>query len=573
MRWTAVLCLLTALVVASVGLSVAAQVYSREELIEDARQLLAILEDNHPDPYFHGGGKIAFHLRFQEMLASIPEDGMTAEAFSRLLIPFVASVGDGHTDVWARYDLDPSFPGGIPLRFEIVGQSLYVAAVVAHTDRSLIGATLVSVEGVTLDELRARQRRVRGIENEMHDLLWLISGLWYRAYLEDLVPEWTERSTIDVVLRLPDGSRVERSFRTLHYGGILRYPETALATIDAGPHGFATGFLDDDRTIAILRVDDMTRYREVLGRTGGQRPEDVTDEERAATPSATEVFRQLVVDMKNAGTKTLVVDLRNNPGGHSLMSDILVYFLYGMDGVYEIATRSIRDGGGQIERIGPLEMKYYSDTELAEESALHGFPLEVGDYKVTDYHDFFEAYAAKLGMTLDELEAAQGWTLVASRYADVPEFSEEYASGVYAGYYTPRHVVVLVRPRTYSSGFTMMQYLDRVGATLVGTPSAQSANTFGEGMIWTLDHTGIRGLVSHNWYVSSPDDAERGRLYALSLDRLQTTPAPGDNYPDNHDGQYVDVLRHIFPQLVQGKIPLPARACQGIFAGHKEIVR
>jgi len=495
----------------------AAQTYSRDELIADARQLLAILEDNHPDPYIHGGGKIAFHLRFQELLASLPSEGMTAEAFSRRLIPFVASVGDGHTDVWARYDLDPSFPGGIPLRFEIVEQSLYVSAVVAHTDRGLIGATLVSVEGVPLNKLRARQQRLRGIENEMHDLLWLLSGLWYRAYLEDLIPEWTEHSTIDVVLRLPDGSVIDRAFRTSHYGGILRYPDTAAAVIGAGPHGFATGFLYDDPAIAILRVDDMTRYREVLGHTGGRRPEDVTDDERASTPSATEVFRRLVVDMKEADTETLLIDLRNDPGGASLMADILVYFLYGMDGVYEAATRGIRAGGGQIERIGPLEMKHYSDAALAEQSALHGFPLEVGDYKLTDHHDFYEAYAATLGMTLDELEEAQGAALVAGRYVDVPEFGDEYASGIYAGYYTPRNVVVLVRPRTYSSGFTMMQYLDWAGATLVGTPSAQSANTFGEGMIWTLDHTGIQGLVSHNWYVSSPDDLERGRLWPVDV--------------------------------------------------------
>jgi len=510
--------LLVTLLVGMAGLATLGQVYSHQELIEDARQLLAILEENHPDPYVHGGGKIAFHLRFQEMLASIPEDGMTAEAFSRLLVPFVASVGDGHTDVWARYALDRALPGGIPLRFEIVEQSLYVAAVVAHGDRELLGATLVSVEGVTLDKLRQRQRQLRGIENELHDLLWLLDGLWYRAYLHDLIPEWTDCATIDVTLRLPDGSLVERSFRTTHYAGILRYPETALEMIDAGPYGFATGFLDDDREIAILRVDDMTAYREVLGRTGGRRPEDISDAERASTPSATEVFRQLIVDMKAAGTETLLIDLRNDMGGASLMADILVYFLYGMDGLHEAASRSILAGGGQIERVGPLEMKFYSDAELAEQSAQHSFPFEVGDYKVTDHHDFYEAYAAQLGMTLDELAEEQGHALVASRYTDFPEFAAELAAGTYGGTHTPRNVIALVRPRTYSSGFTLMQYLDWAGATLVGTPSAQAAYTFGEGLIWTLDHTGIQGMVAHNWYVSSPDDLERGRVWPVDVE-------------------------------------------------------
>jgi len=516
-RWATVLCLFTALLVGCADPSVTAQVYSREELMEDTRQLLTVLEDNHPDPYTHGGGKLAFYLRFQELLASIPEEGMTAEAFSRLLVPFVASVGDGHTDVWAQYDLDRSIPGGIPLRFEIVEQSLYVAGVVSPPDTGLIGACLVSVEGVTLDELRVRQRRLRGIENEMHDLLWLLSGLWYRAYLEDLIPEWTNTSTIDVALRLLDGSVVERSFRTSHRGDLLRYPESAVQLIEPGSHGFATGFLDDEGRVAILRVDDMTHYREVLGRTGGRRPEDVSDEEWASTPSATDVFRQLVVDMKAAGTDTLLIDLRNNPGGASLMADILVYFLYGKRVLFDVAADAILRGGGQIERIGPLEMRHYSPEDLAELSVMMGFPVQTGDYKTVDHYDYYQHYATSLGMTLEELAEASWEDFLIARFEGYPKFFTEFSDGAYEAYYTPRNVVVLVRPRTYSSGFTMMQYLDGAGATLVGTPSAQSANTFGEGMIWSLDHTGIQGLVSHNWYISSPDDLERGRLWPVDV--------------------------------------------------------
>ena len=114
--------ILVGLLVGAVSVVGVSEGFSRLELIEDARQLLAILEDNHPDPYLHEGGKVAFRLRFLEMLASIPEEGMTAEGSSRLLVPFVASVGDGHTDVWAQYALDPYLPGGVPLRIESEGE-------------------------------------------------------------------------------------------------------------------------------------------------------------------------------------------------------------------------------------------------------------------------------------------------------------------------------------------------------------------------------------------------------------------------------------------------------------------
>ncbi|MGD8969523.1 MAG: hypothetical protein PVI07_18615, partial [Anaerolineae bacterium] len=71
--------------------------FSREELIEDARELAHILESTHPDPYIRGGGKIAFRRRLHQLLNAIPEDGMTRDEFVRLLRPFIAAVGDGHT--------------------------------------------------------------------------------------------------------------------------------------------------------------------------------------------------------------------------------------------------------------------------------------------------------------------------------------------------------------------------------------------------------------------------------------------------------------------------------------------
>ena len=70
------------------------QIYSCQEPIEDARQLQEIIEENHPDSYIHSGGKVAFHLRFEKLLASIAEAGVTASELARLLVPFVAAVYD-----------------------------------------------------------------------------------------------------------------------------------------------------------------------------------------------------------------------------------------------------------------------------------------------------------------------------------------------------------------------------------------------------------------------------------------------------------------------------------------------
>lgn len=507
------------LVVGMASLPLTAQTFIRQELIEDARQLLDIIEGNHPDPYFQGGGKVAFHLRFQELLRSIPEGGMTAEEFTNLLLPFVASVGDGHTTIWdwEISQLNSAFPGGVPLRFEIIEQSLYVTAVVARTDLDLIGSTFVSVEGITLEQLRRRQRTLRGTDNEYGELSWLIDGLWYGPRLARLLPEWSDQTAIRVTLQDPDGVLSERVFRTPVFSSLLRRPAETVVLPEPGPCGFGTGFLDDNRNTAFVRVDDMNGYREVLGRTGPTSGQEVPNDVLAATPSATEVFRQLVIDMKNADTRTLLVDLRRNHGGASLMGDILTYFLYGKDVLLSVVVEQHLNGGGQIERLGPLEMRFYSPEELQEMSAQHGFALQTGDYSTLGHSSFFEDYAAAYGLTLDELVEQQGQTYLAGEYDDIRVFSEEFASGEYAGYYTPENILVLVTPHTYSSGFTMMRYLSSAGATLVGTPSSQAANCIGEGLLWELDHTGIRGLVAHNIYAHCPDDPERGRVWPVDV--------------------------------------------------------
>ena len=142
--------------------------FSRDDLIEDARQLADALESAHPDLYTKGGGKIAFHRRLHRLLTAIPRDGMTRDEFIRLLRPFIAAVGDAHTELWSDYSVNANEPGGVPLRFSVVEESLYVSGVPDEESSDLIGATLISVEGVPLAELCARQRQLKATENQVH---------------------------------------------------------------------------------------------------------------------------------------------------------------------------------------------------------------------------------------------------------------------------------------------------------------------------------------------------------------------------------------------------------------------
>jgi hypothetical protein len=142
------------------------QKISRSFLVDDVTQLASILESTHPDPYSRGGGKIAFHRRMQNLIRTIPQEGLTKTEFYRHLCPFLAAVGDGHTSFWEPYHLNGQNPGGIPLYFQAVEDLLYVAGVIDSAHQHLIGTKLVSVENVFFHELLRRQKQIKGYDND-----------------------------------------------------------------------------------------------------------------------------------------------------------------------------------------------------------------------------------------------------------------------------------------------------------------------------------------------------------------------------------------------------------------------
>ena len=90
----------------------------------------------------------------------------------------------------------------------------------------------------------------------------------------------------------------------------------------------------------------------------------------------------------------------------------------------------------------------------------------------------------------------------------------------------PAVVMVLISPKTFSSGYTLMYYLFRAGAKIVGTPSAQAGNCFGEPLSFELQHSGLSGSISHKQFVEFHDHPEMGRVLRpqipMTYDKLKS---------------------------------------------------
>jgi hypothetical protein len=491
------------------------QTISQDDLVEDVHRLTWILTDAHPDPYERGGGREAFEQRLAETIDGIPEEGMNRVDFYRHLLPFVASVGDAHTNLHGVYSVDWTRPGGVPLLFAVVGESLYVAGVRGEDERRLTGTLLVSVEGVSVDELCRRLEELHAKENRYGTLhsFFGYGDLWSEPYLSDLLPEWEDRSRIGVELRHPDGRIESLTFdlpRRVDYPTIR--PESKITLPSTSKCDFVYEFLDPGKKVALLRVVGVMRYREALemwdsmkidqreatGREAyrifhGEKAPDDYAEVMAGVPAATETFRSLVREMKEAGTEVLLVDLRHNSGGNSFMSNILVYFLYGAE------VLQSRPPGIEIKKYSQYYFEHYPNQSLEEVNEGRDVPLAVGDSDTVS--------GKHRPVVTPELRADRDAWLM-----KMTTFAKEYVSREHDAYYTPEHVMVLSSHKTFNSGYTMMRYLYRAGATIVGTPSGQAGNCFGDILDFRLPNSGLTGNVSHKRYVEFPDDPAMGRV-------------------------------------------------------------
>jgi len=509
-----------------------AETINREQCLADIRQLAETIEAAHPDPYINGGGKIAFHRRLHNILGAVPDEGMTKAELYRLICPLVASIGDMHTWMNAPYNHDWSTgPWGIPLYFGIVEQSLYVKAVFDSLHERFLGARLVAVEGIPFDELMERNRRRAGFEND-YGVLRDMAGtgiLIQAAYLEHLLPEWIDKKTIRLTLQLPGGSIEEVPFdipsRLSFMTAIAKESKMKLPSREKCD--FVYEFLDPDKQTALLVIDGMMSYREayelwnnlefynnndragdIYRRYHGESPPDNINKTIAGLPSATEAFRSLVREMKEAGTKTLLIDLRRNDGGNSYMSEILVYFLYGREAFLKPKT-----GFVEIKKYSGPYFEYFENETVDKINAGRPYPLTGDDY------DFSLDFAHRENATVEQVAAE--FETTASK---MTTFYAEYQSGEYEAWYRPTNVIVLSSPFTFSSGYTLMRKLYQAGADILGTPSAQAGNCFGDIMHMRLNNSGITYSLSRKCYETFPDDPQLGRVltptYPMTYDIL-----------------------------------------------------
>ncbi|UPV76340.1 S41 family peptidase (plasmid) [Halorussus limi] len=498
--------------------------YPRADLVEDARSLATTLEASHPDPYAGHGGRVAFHRNLEELVREIPADGESLEAFYERVAEFAALVRDLHTAVSPPEETEAEVAGRLPLGFRVVGDGLYVDEVYDEDCADLLGGRLVAAEGVPTADLEARAAAVESADNEYGDRRNLGKMLEAVAPLRFLLDDEREPERPTLTVETPDGERTERTLEVVE----TDEPVETLATSVERPETDgepAFRFLDDERSTALLALPDMRLYREhpemmtAMDAEGSERmardayrevvgepvPDELTDV-LAGIPSATEVLTELVEEMADAGTETLVVDTRDNGGGNSALTYILLYVLYGWDGIADATADQI-----SVPKDSDLYRQRFGDEgAVGETDNPAGFD--------------FESYFARgdADEQLDQLREQVRLT---------ETFREEVESGDNEAYYRPESVVVVTSAGTASAGTEPAFLLSKLGASVVGVPSVQAPNKPRDLLPGELPNTGLDFRVSFR-HVEFRPEADDGDVFVpeaeLTSDRFEAYDRAGD---------------------------------------------
>jgi hypothetical protein len=475
---------------------------------EDILQLGDLLERVHPDPFEGFGGRVAYQRSFQALLGGVTDGWIQVPELRRRIAGFLGDMGDGHTSVQqlsaSSSEVERRY---LPVRFATASDGIIVSdAMPGYED--LVGARLESVEGRPVDGIALDTRIFFPSENISGSRRQLARSLAGAHLIGAILPHVTDSLRLTVIRHgtmtpevvtlafglspeerragpwpMQDAPRVGPASGPFHHRmladgqvGYLRL--RAMWSREAFESMRAHGRTDIDQWLG-------TAYDRFMDRA---RP---TDEARAieAFPSLIDEVDALLRLMEEHGTRDVIVDLRDNGGGFSIIGEPLLYQLFGdayLDAPNPVyfATRVSR------------ELLAIQGRTLEEVSAAEGHAVRLGDFTF-DPADPTALEAESRTEFMNRLRQS-GFTR-AGALADVPR-----DPGL--------NVLVIADAATFSAAFDLTYQLRRMGATLLGVPPAQSPRAFTDSTPFTLTNSGLQGSMSRTAVVYPDVPAEDGAV-------------------------------------------------------------
>lgn len=404
--------------------------FTRKQIQDDVNYLVRTVENVHPDMY-HAISKQNYKKQTEKILASL-KDNMTEMEVWPLLAPLIGSLNEGHSTFDYSDSMTSQLKAGGNILFPIAikefdGENFIVRADASAEDVLLPGDKILSINSIKsadlLDRLSAhtgglKSWRAIGVCRDLIAYLEIygIKGPYQIAYIRN---GKTEQTTINSVNFADFRSRMAAKNKTLP--AIIK------------PTSYSLSYTDNDR--AYLQINSLT-----------EKPEKF----RSFLDSAFTV-------LKEKPGKALIVDLRQNGGGNSLLGRMLLEYL---------TDRPFRMTGG-------VKWKVSEEYKNQLRENLKGDALE----KMAFY-----------------MNAVNG-TLF--KDTGTKPVKAENNGLLYSG-----KVLVLIGPKTFSSANMLANTIqDYKLARLIGSATGEPANDYGELIYLKLPNTGFTFSTSTKEFI------------------------------------------------------------------------
>ena len=471
MRTIVTLALFVATLTSAQGLETAnSNISKQDSLLQDYDYFFSQLEQIHPDPYSAFGGKDEFDKVVKQLRNELVcTDSLTLDEMQAKVTQLLSALHDGHT--YIGYDNAPKKVEDqwVPLKFKVIPEGIIVNGYTPELE-SLKGAMLREVEGEALESVLDRLDKLVISENRYGLMGNACRNIGNTNVLRQLFPSF-DKERVSMKFRMANGKDTLVSL-PFYPNGPFWKNILWTSTDERFPHkNFKYRFVDDSKQTMVMCINSVVSA-------------DIPNLESYGLKSdviVADVFAKMLREMKAANSPRLIIDLRGNGGGWTMIMYAALYELYG---------------------------KRFMDTDLGMRSAT----------KVSD------GWLKKNNMSLEQLNQNRGTTLKMGDFIEQSSSISTFDWFMCANMsileaqngepiYTPKEIYVVTDVQTFSAAFHTAYMLWKMGAKVIGVPSGQAPNTYMEVTRFKLPNTSLECSVSNSLQICFPKEHAKAKIF------------------------------------------------------------
>jgi hypothetical protein len=447
-----------------------------DDMVNDFQYLTRLIKDTHPNPYTSFAEEE--FKKEEKRLITLFKEPMSVEEYRKYLTGFLAKMRDGHTMIYSpAMGQEKRFRSikqekKIPFLMHWFENDLYIIDILDKRYSHLKGGKVIGINGMQPNKILERLRSLVSADNDYavkssatFQLLNLstweyILGVNHIERLEIIyIPHESKR--IETMVILP-GSDSELSLQLDDSEELKRLRPYNPRTRQGLLEPFKFSYSGDLRAgiLQWFQCIDRSTFSKMLETMSGHAklPNSLIQ----SMPDFWEFLKEIFSKLRENEAEHLIIDLRWNSGGNSVLGNMLAAYLAGMSDTWDKVDGYIRLSD-MYRRTYPDDFKRYVEAYRK----INGKEPEIGEiYPLIELNSDFSV-------------------------PNIPE-KDKFEGDVY----------VLISPCTYSSAMMIAWQLsdNHASTTLVGEPTGQNPCTYGEVLSFVLPKTDIRGGVSCKYF-------------------------------------------------------------------------